>query len=289
MLAFMFIDEVFPQVVVEKSTLRERLLAEGVAEGWSEERARALLSVVPEPLIASGCFLDKMTGLWRYEFGVPYDIADKLVLGANVWVAVKSLFATLSSAYLRLPEDKRAIYLKRLADPVKHQETLVEMIPAHKVDPAVPMEFEVAGLGAGGHTIDWAIRPEADRSILLDVKRRITDFIQQAERIANEGVALDPDHDHALLFRSVEQKFVAVDPISQLQGAWVFTDIKQEEELLALAFGELDPEKVHFVILGDWKADIHVLARREEDRQYLLGLFRSEPSSRFTFSRANEG
>ena len=285
----MFIDQVFPEVVGGKSTLRERLLTNAAASGWPEERANALIAIVPQRLINSACFLDKMTGLWRYEFGMPYDIAKKLVWGTHMWVPADCLFFALSSAYSRLPENKRAAYLERLADPDRHQATLVEMIPAHKVDAAVPMAFEVAGLGVGDRAVDWVIGPQGGRTTLLDVKRRTTDFIQQAERIGTEGAAPEPDHDPALLFRSVEQKFVAADPSVRLQGAWIFTDIQQEEELLARAFSALDPDKVHFAVFGDWKPDVYVLVRREADRQYLLDLFRGEPSSRFTFKRGDEG
>lgn len=279
----MFIDEVFAQVVGGKDTLRRRLVAEAMAQGFSNEYAEEIVSIIPESLISSECFLDRMTGLWRYEFGLPYDIAQNLIWGTHMWVPVDHLFRALSCAHSRLPEDKRTTYLQRLADPDRHQATLVEMIPGHKVAPAVPMEFEVAGLGAGDRTVDWVIRPQESPSILLDVKRRTIDFIEQAAHMDAEGAAPAPAHDPALLFRSVEPKFVSVDPASRLQGAWIFTDIKQNEEELACAFGDLDPSKVHFAILGDWKPDIYVLVRREEDREYLLNLFCAEASSRFTF------
>lgn len=285
----MFIDQIFPAVVAEKSTLLERLIAEAMAQGVTREQASAILSIVPERLISAGCFLDKMTGLWRYEFGVPYDIAKDLVWGTHMWVPVDYLYAALFCVYSRLPREKRAAYLGRLADPDAHQATLVEMIPAHKVDPAVPIEFEVAGLGAGNRTVDWAIGPQGGRTVLLDVKRRTTDFIKQAERIGAEGAAPEPDHDPLLLFRSVEQKFVSANPDSCLQGIWIVTDIKQDEEQLRRAFSALDASKVHFAILGDWKPDVYVLGRRDEDRQYLLDLFRAEPSTRFTFTIDNEG
>ena len=199
----MFIDQLFPEVVAGKSTLRERLLARAAACGWPEDRANLLLAIVPQRLISSACFLDKMTGLWRYEFGIPYDIAKKFVWGTHMWVAADRLFFALSTAYSRLPEDKRTAYLERLAAPDRHQATLVEMIPAHKVDPTVQMTFEVAGLGAGDRAVDWVIGPQGGRTTLLDVKQRTTDFIQQAERISAEGAAPEPDHDPALLFRSV--------------------------------------------------------------------------------------
>ncbi len=119
-LAFMFIDQIFPAVVGGKSSLRERLIVEALAQGFSNEHANAIVSMVPERLISSGCFLDKMTGLWRYEFGAPYNIAQDLVWGTHMWVPVNCLFAALSCAYSRLPEGKRVSYLERLADPDGH-------------------------------------------------------------------------------------------------------------------------------------------------------------------------
>jgi hypothetical protein len=67
----MFIDRIFPEVVGGKSTLRERLTAEALAQELSNEQATAIVADLPEGLLSSGCFLDKMTGLWRYEFGMP--------------------------------------------------------------------------------------------------------------------------------------------------------------------------------------------------------------------------
>ena len=284
----MFIDRIFPEVVAEKSPLQDRLILEAMARGLTNEQAKAILANVPERLIEAGTFLDKITGLWRYEYGFPYDIEEDLVWGTHMWVPVDSLYSALICAHSRLPDDKRANYLERLADPDVHQATLVEMIPAHKVSSDVPIEFEIAGLGAGNRTVDWVIRPQDGHAVLLDVKRRTTDFIKQAKRMGEEGAMPEPDHDPALLFRSVEQKLVSADPNVQLQGVWVFTDIQQDEELLLTAFAALDASKVHFAVFGDWKPDVYVLVRRDEDRQYLLDLFHAEPSTRFTFRRADK-
>ena len=75
----MLIEKIFPAVVAEKSTLLKCLFAEGAKRGLSSEDTKAIISIVPTHLIEAGAFLDKMTGLWRYEFGVPYDIAENLV------------------------------------------------------------------------------------------------------------------------------------------------------------------------------------------------------------------
>ena len=81
----MLIEQVFPAVVAEKSTLRERLVAEATASGLTNEFAERLIGSVPEPLIGTGAFLDKITGLWRYEFGVPYNIANSHYWGTHMW------------------------------------------------------------------------------------------------------------------------------------------------------------------------------------------------------------
>jgi hypothetical protein len=285
LLAFMIVEKIFPNVVGEKSTLLSRLLVEAKERGIKEAHINAIVSLVPPMLIGATSFLDKMTNIWRYEFGVPYDIGKNLVLGTHMWVPVHCLVNALWCAYSRLPQDQCVAYFKRLADPHKHQATLVEMIPTYKVDSAIPVQFEVQGQGIGNKTIDWVIGPHNGRTVLLDVKRRTTDFIKQAERIGGDSVATEPNHDPALLFRSVEKKFKPGDPDLQLQGVWVITDIKQNEQKLSAAFAELDKSKIHFAILGDWKPDAYVLVRRSEDEQYLRELFYAEKSARFTFTQ----
>ena len=94
-----------------------------------------------------------------------------------------------------------------------------------------------------------------------------------------------PEHDPALLFRSVEQKLIVADPDKVLQGAWIVTDIKQEASELDAAFRSLDAAKVHFAVVGDHRPDIHLLVRREQDRSFLLDLFKATKSERFVFNR----
>jgi hypothetical protein len=94
----------------------------------------------------------------------------------------------------------------------------------------------------------------------------------------------EPEHDPAVLFRSLDKKFIAANPDERLQGVWIATHIQQNEDGLSTAFAALDPDKVHFTILGDWEPDIHVLVRRDADRDYLLELFAATPSRRFTFA-----
>lgn len=237
-----------------------------------------LISSIPSPLIKSEAFLDKMTNLWRYEFGIPYEIDGSLFWGTQMWVPVLNLLNALQIVKNRLNDEQRAIYLARLNVPQKHLDTLVEMIPVKKVKPEVPVEFEVIGYGSGNKSIDWLIKPNEERSVLIDVKRRMTDFIHH---MRNTNEPDNDEHDHALLFRSVESKFMSKDPNEQLQGVWIVTDIKQNREKLMTAFNELDATKVHFAILGDWRDDALIVSRQNNCIEYLRRLFQISDSSRY--------
>lgn len=284
----MMIDEILPQFIGAKDSLRNRLLEECAQARISRGEAEQILSTIPPLLLNSGCFLDRMTRLWRYEFGIPFTVNDRqnLIWGTHMWVPVAHLFAAILAAHRRLNSDKRQEYLGRLAEPTKHQDALCEMAPIIRIDPSIPAEFEVSGLSAGNQTIDWVLGPVGGRKVIFDVKRRVADFIRQADQFADSsGRAPPPDHDPAILFRSVENKLSPNDPASSLQGVWISTEIKQDATELARAFDALDRAKVHFAILGDWKSDVHVLVRRPEDRQFLLDLFGSTESTRFTFEK----
>jgi hypothetical protein len=278
------IEKLMPEFIAAKSTLPACLREEGLSRGWSEAECGALIAALPPQLAACECFLDKLTSLWRYEFGEPHQVGGSLVWGIHMWPPVRVLFDVLDCALRRLTGGKRAAYFGVLVDLHKHQEFLAEMFPILRVDSAVPADHEVAGLGVGNRTLDWAIGPAEHRRILLDVKRRLSDFISQ---MATDG-KLPPEHDVGLLFRSVEGKFLAADPQSTLQGVWIVTDIKQDEAELQAAFDALDPTKVHFAILGDAQNDVCLLTRRPQDREFLLRLFGVAEGSRFTFSRSSD-
>ncbi len=280
----MMIEHVFPQVIGETAPLRDVLRRHLIEAGEPPDHADALLAIAPEPLIGAGAFWDKMTGLWRYEFGVPFEINGSQVWGAHMWVPVAYLGKALKTVNRFLGHGVRAEYLARLNHPERHAITLAEMIPGSKLAAAAHAEFEVPGLGVGNSTVDWLITGIPWR-ILLDVKSRSGDFIEQMAREGDAREMPEPEHDPALLFRNLEGKFVAADPDTQLQGAWIATHIAQPRQGLQQAFDALDPARVHFAILGDWDRDIHLLVKREADRAFLMALFDAVPSARFTFDQ----
>ncbi|MCK9214398.1 MAG: hypothetical protein M0P52_08060 [Rhodoferax sp.] len=279
----MMIDQVFPHVVGDHSVLKDQLLQRAREQGLSVEQATERFAGIPAPLIDAGTFLDKLTSLWRYEFGVPFEIDGTLVWGAHMWVPVDHLHRAIITANARLSGQERVAYYARLNDPERHAVTLAEMIPGSKVHADMPAQFEVTGLGTGNSTIDWVVHAP-DRRVMLDVKSRSKDFIEQMTREDGSRVMPEPEHDPALLFRSLNKKFLPASPDQQLQGVWIATHIQQNEDGLRKAFAALDPDKVNFAILGDWESDVHVLVRRDADREYLLALFSATPSGRFTFA-----
>src|SRR5688572_4002357 len=111
----MLIDEVFPQVVGARASLRDRLFEDFSLAGISSEEAKRLLSAVPRLLLESGCFLDRITGFWRYEFGIPFTVNDNknLVWGTHMWVPVTNLHAAMLAAHQRLDSRKRKEYFER--------------------------------------------------------------------------------------------------------------------------------------------------------------------------------
>jgi hypothetical protein len=284
----MLIERIMPELVGAKDTLLHRLEVDAVAAGMSAEDIATLIAAIPTNLRNTQCFEDKLTGLWRYEFGQPFYLKrlEQLLWGTHMWVPVMHLRRGLACLLTRVAADKQKAFLARLDDRQKHLDVLSEMIPLLNVGQGVPADFEVVGLGKGNRTIDWRFGPIDGREVLMDVKRRSIDLIKQLDQLTPGQKSPEPDHDPAVLFRSVETKLVGADPTNRLQGVWVVTDIQQEGVELANAFQSLDPAKVHFAVLGDWERDAHILIRREEDRVFLVDCFGLTESARFTFRRA---
>jgi hypothetical protein len=281
----MLVQQLFPKVVGDTGTLAERLVAEANAHGIVAQRALEIITAVPPPLIDAPCFLDRLTGLWRYEFGnfFTLDHTKTLLWGTHMWRPVTELFLVLACAHDRLPESELSFYLQRLANIEKHRDVLVEMLPMLRVNPSIPVAYEMKGRGQGNKTIDWLIEPPQGRAVLFEVKRRVADFIQLMDAA---DVTASPQHDPAILFPSVESKFLPTDPDVTLRGVWIATEIAQESTELRQAFDNLDPQKVHFAMLGDAKDDAFIIARRSADEDYLREIFKVRDTMRFTFNRS---
>lgn len=277
------IQQVFPDVIGGTASLAECLTLEARTHGITDQFIKNIIGTIQNPLVNAPCFFDRMTGLWRYEFGIPFNLDKTKTLqwGTHMWCPVAELFSVLMCAHNRLSANDRALYLGGLADINKHRDRLVEIFPVLRVAPSVPLIYEAKSRGQGNKTIDWLLEPPEGRPILFDVKRRVTDLIKMMD---TDTIANDPQHDPAILFKSIENKFLSADPDTILQGAWITTEIKQENTALRQAFDQLNHQRVHFVVLGDAEDDAFMLVRRNDDEKYLRDMFKAKESARFTFN-----
>lgn len=273
--------------------LPELFFASARWRGLGRQDVEAIVRLVPHQIRALPCFLDRLTGLWRYDYGDPFvDLpGGGAVFGTNMYQEVDRLFDVIQCARKRLPERKLNNYLTRLFDAQKHQDMLAEFVPILRLDSSIQADYEVEGYGEGNRTIDWLIRC-GEISLLLDVKNRTRDLIESLVALqAHEGGPNDsvpePMHSPSLLFRSVESKFTVRSTVELLQGAWIVTGLKQEETELTAAFASLDSSRVHAAILGDWDKDVYVLAKDSAVKDKILRLLNLEESRRFVFKRGD--
>jgi len=284
----MLIERVMPLVVASKSTLQCRLTDAARQLGLSDDGARTLVHGVPLRLLNCDCFLDKITSRWRYEFGFPYEIGGKHVYGTHMWPLVDTLCWVLREVDRVLTDRQRREYHLRLSDVEHHQDALVEFVPLFRLGAGVAPEYEATS-GRGNRTVDWAI-PTRGARVLLEVKHRERDVLEQLARVAagerrEDGTAPGPIHNHAILFRNVEDKYIAADPSVQLQGVWIVPGIQQEQADFETAFRALDPKRVHFAVLGGWESSLHVITVRDGDRATLFEAFPQVDGGSSVFER----
>jgi hypothetical protein len=262
--------------------------------GISREEADSVSRLVPPQILELGCFLDRLTGEWRYDYGEPIVLpgGQNLLFGVNTYNEVDRLFEGLQCVRNRLDARQLSSYLHRLGDPNHHQEVLVEVAPIVRVDASVKVDHEIAGFSERNTTIDWLIHSEPV-PILLEVKKRIRDLIEGIGRFQYgekdpDGTAPAPIHDTSLLFASVEPKFAPRKPSEMIQAVWISTTLRQEESELQAAFAKLDPLCVHLAMLGDWENDVYVLSNDAAVKESVLRILHLRESRRTIFRRGTE-
>lgn len=276
----MRLPHVPPELVGDLSDVVEQLerAAEQRETPW--EPIEQLCQALPDAIRNAPCFLDRLTGLWRYEFGEPIEGEDgRIMVGTQMFTPIGTLLECLVVVSQRLTPDQASIFMRRLADSGRHQDVVAEMFPLRDIPLSVPARFEVPGVG--GTTVDWEIRPGGGPVTLLDVKNRILDLVQQLGSMPRDAVEVPaPDHDHNAMARGVQHKFAPADSAQRLQGVWVTTVLAQRADLLMQAFELLDADRVHFLVLnnnhreglvftrrnvvGDWVYDLFGLAERPD-------------------------
>ena len=256
--------------------------------GDTELAADSLVALLSGSIREAPVWFDRLTNLWRYEFGIPYGgmPEDMIISGTNVYLPVSELYIGLRVARSRLKPDQLATFLDRLTDKPKHCDVLFEMRPLMNVKPGLHANYEVPGLGIGNKTCDWQVKG-AIMNIVFDVKNRIRPLLEHMKQLIpglNRGDAniLPSAPNPEDRFKSVEDKLKERCCLSQPQGVWIHSDIKEHEDSLTLYFNKtLCSKKVHFAILSDWQNDAFILARNPFIKMILKRAFHLTESKRF--------
>ena len=290
----MDLPRVPPSLVGGTADLGSLFVSLGRYRNIPREDVEEIAALVPPPIKGTPCFLDRLTGLWRYDFGEPLNLpGDSVVLNTNMYQPVDRLYDVLACARRRLTGGQLSNYLQRLADPNKHDDLLFEFAPIVRLPLDIKVSYEVSGYGEGHRTVDWVLQPPSGPLVAIDVKNRTRDLVESLARLQAgereaDGAAPAPRHDVGLLFVGLEAKFRPRSPSEVVHAAWIGTDLKQEETELAAAFERLDRDKIHVALLGDWNDDVYILAHDVSARQHAVDVLGVRESKRFVFRR-NEG
>src|ERR1035437_671530 len=86
------------------AALPELFRASAKWRGMSREEVDEVICLVPAPILELICFLDRLTSLWRYDYGEPFDNlpGNQMVFGTHMYNEVDRLFDVIDCARRRL-------------------------------------------------------------------------------------------------------------------------------------------------------------------------------------------
>ena len=296
-----------PEILyIKTSSLFEaiRIVAEELGDSASE--ADEVYSMLPAELKDAPSFFD-FAGDWRYEFGEPFDIGGLILVGTYQFPKVQILYSSIKAAKELVIGSIDQI-MHKLKVPGSHMAFLSELQPLMRLSVKdVQARYEVTGYGSGNRGIDWLFERVDGVSILLEVKCRKKDLLKHVELIPQHFSATipimssgvmkrkgktsqksymqvkPPVMDFESLFKDTAEKFAPRQVGEYLQGVWIDSQLKIEQVALDDYFAGIDPDKLHFVILGGWSEETYFLVRDNVNAGDLLSFFGLVQSRRFVF------
>lgn len=270
-----------PRLRSEDFTVLQAIKTVAETEGKTLEDAICIYQILPASIQNAPAFRDKLTGLLRYEYGLPYHIGRRpnrtVVVGTNVAHQVSILLNGLLVMRRLLTEQQVRHFCKNLGDKSRHLDYLSELDPILRPTTEFKADYEGKGFGRGKRKIDWHIAFDGRTSCLLDVKHRLKgliDYMQQVstefhtEKAKKEFDAPLPDG----LFANSEAKFRPVLD-ERWQGIWILTQVYYDDHALHQAFDSLDPQKIQFVVLTHFRGEARLLTKLDRIRPWLMEKF----------------
>ncbi len=274
-------------IITAKSSVYHVFLELAIKDNKDADFARQLVRLLPQAIKEAKVGFDNIVKVWRYEYGLPITVGNKIVIGSNVFIEVERLYNAVKNANAYLTSSQLLEYLKNLENPDKHEDFLFEMRPLMKFKRIrkIP-EHEVNG--AGSKKIDWLFR-FGFLKIVFDIKHRHKSLVTHMGTIIEDieqkrEPPSPPKTNPGDLFRSVESKFNRSLGIFRLQGVWIQTEIAEDHDPLVSFFKKsLDKWRIHFCIISNWTDRAFIITRNPLQKIIVGWVFNLKTSKGFTF------
>lgn len=262
----------------EDSNILGALEKVAAAQGLSGQEAERVFELLPESLRGAPAFRDRMTGIWRYEYGVPYVVGkgnkEKIVIGTDQAPKVSVLLDGIRALSQHTSYEQLLSFCKKLENRQKHLDFLAELDPIIRPSMDFTADYEPDGYASEDRKIDWLIRFHDGSSCLIDVKNRIRgliDFLDEINKNGKNNFSDSPPLPKGV-FNSSGIKFLPAKK-GRFQGLWVLTNVYYDDELLKEMFYNLDENLIEFTVLTHFKGESRVLSTKPEIKSWLIEKF----------------
>lgn len=266
----------------EDTTVLNALEIVAAYQGLPKEAARHVFDVLPVAIRNAPAFKDRLTGAWRYEFGVPYALGQGLasyaLCGTDQAPEIAVLFNGIRTLQRLIPNDQVIAFCLRLKERTKHLDYLSEVDPVLRPTAHFRAAYESTNHCRRGKKIDWFLEFDSGISCLLDVKHRIKGLLAHVEELkpslesGDQNIPVSAPLPDAV-FKSSQEKFLPAIP-DRWQGVWVITDIYYEDDALNREFAHLDPSLIQFAVFTHLGGDARIFAKEEGVKHWLIETFR---------------
>lgn len=262
----------------EDSNVFTALKRVALDKSLSVEEAEKVFNLLPNSIKDAPAFKDRLTGIWRYEYGVPYTIGSGtnqyFILGTDQAPKVSVLLDGIRALSQHTSYGQLLSFCKKLENREKHLDFLAELDPVMRPTMDFTADYEPNGYASGDRRIDWLIRFHDGSSCLIDVKNRIRgliDFFDEINRKGKNNLSDSPPLPDGV-FNSSEIKFLPAKK-GRFQGLWLLTNVYYDDELLKETFYNLDENLMQFTVLTHFEGETRILSRKPEIKSWLIEKF----------------